>query len=48
MTIMKTDKQILHDWYKKIGSLGGKKSKRAITPEQQSKMQSARGKKVKK
>jgi len=41
---MKTEKQILKDWYKKIGSLGGKKSKRAITPEQQEKMQASRGK----
>lgn len=29
----------------KIGSIGGKKSKRKITPEQQSKMQKARRKK---
>jgi hypothetical protein len=28
-----------------IGSIGGKKSKRKITPEQQAKMQAGRGKK---
>ena len=32
-------------WYAKIGSKGGKRSKRKITPEQQAKMQKARIKK---
>jgi Spy/CpxP family protein refolding chaperone len=34
----------LREYFAKIGSKGGKKSKRAITPEQQAKMQSARKK----
>jgi Spy/CpxP family protein refolding chaperone len=34
----------IREYFAKIGSKGGKKSKRAITPEQQAKMQSARKK----
>lgn len=43
---MKPPKEV-REWYSKIGSLGGQKSKRAITPEQQKKMQEARKKKEK-
>ena len=34
-------------YFAKIGSKGGKKSRRAITPDQQAKMQKARKKKIK-
>ena len=37
----------IKQWYREIGSMGGKKSKRAITPEQQRKMQQARQKGIK-
>jgi hypothetical protein len=39
---MKPPKQV-RDWYSKIGKIGGKKSKRKITKEQQQKMQMGRG-----